>query len=95
MEQRKSTIFARTFLLIIQAMTKDLIKYLISYYQDFVSHISFVERQYALEANANYVFVGLRRAGKSYLMYRQIRHLLEQGHSIEEILYFNFEDDRI
>ncbi len=76
-------------------MTKDLIKYLISYYQDFVSHISFVERQYALEANANYVFVGLRRAGKSYLMYRQIRHLLEQGHSIEEILYFNFEDDRI
>ncbi len=27
-------------------MTKDLIKYLISYYQDFVSHISFEERQY-------------------------------------------------
>lgn len=76
-------------------MTKDLIKYLISYYQDFVSHISFEERQYELEANANYVFVGLRRAGKSYLMYQQIHHLLEQGHSIEEILYFNFEDDRI
>ncbi len=76
-------------------MTKDLIKYLISYYQDFVSHISFVERAYDLEANANYVFVGLRRAGKSYLMYRQIRRLIEQGHSIAEILYFNFEDDRI
>lgn len=76
-------------------MTKDLIKYLISYYQDFVSHISFEERQYELEANANYVFVGLRRAGKSYLMYQQIHHLQEQGHSIEEILYFNFEDDRI
>lgn len=76
-------------------MTKDLIKYLISYYQDFVSHIFFEERQYELEANANYVFVGLRRAGKSYLMYQQIHHLQEQGHSIEEILYFNFEDDRI
>ena len=76
-------------------MTKDLIKYLISYYQDFVSRISFVERQYKLEANANYVFVGLRRAGKSYLMYQHIHHLLLQGHSIEEILYFNFEDDRI
>lgn len=76
-------------------MTKDLIKYLISYYQDFVSQLSFEERQYDLEPNANYVFVGLRRAGKSYLMYQQIHHLLEQGHSIEEILYFNFEDDRI
>lgn len=76
-------------------MTKDLIKYLISYYQDFVSKIKFEERQYDLEPNANYVFVGLRRAGKSYLMYQQIHHLLKQGHSIAEILYFNFEDDRI
>ncbi len=76
-------------------MTKDLIKYLIGYYQDFVSKITFEERQYELEPNANYVFVGIRRAGKSYLMYQQIHHLLEQGHSLDEILYFNFEDDRI
>ncbi len=76
-------------------MTKDLIKYLISYYQEFVSQISFEKREYELEANANYVFVGLRRAGKSYLMYQHIHHLMEQGHSIEEMLYFNFEDDRI
>lgn len=76
-------------------MTKDLIKYLISYYQEFVSQISFEKREYELEANANYVFVGLRRAGKSYLMYQHIHYLMEQGHSIEEMLYFNFEDDRI
>ena len=76
-------------------MTKDIIKYLISYYQDFVSNITFEERQYKLEPNANYVFVGLRRAGKSYLMYQQIHCLLAQGHSLDEILYFNFEDDRI
>lgn len=76
-------------------MTKDLIKYLISYYQDFVSQVSFEKREYDLEANANYVFVGLRRAGKSYLMYQQIHHLVELGHFIDEILYFNFEDDRI
>ena len=53
-------------------MTKDSIKYLISYYQDFVRGISFERRQYELEPSANYVFVGLRRAGKSYLMYQQI-----------------------
>ena len=76
-------------------MTKDSIKYLISYYQDFVGGITFEMRQYELEPSANYVFVGLRRAGKSYLMYQHIHSLLAAGHSIEEILYFNFEDDRI
>ena len=76
-------------------MTKDSIKYLISYYQDFVSGITFEMRQYELEPSANYVFVGLRRAGKSYLMYQHIHSLLAAGPSIEEILYFNFEDDRI
>lgn len=76
-------------------MTKDLIKYLISYYQEFVSQVTFEKREYKLETNANYVFVGLRRAGKSYLMYQQIHQLIEQGHSIDEILFFNFEDDRI
>lgn len=76
-------------------MTKDSIKYLISYYQDFVSGITFEMRQYELEPSANYVFVGLRRAGKSYLMFQHIHSLLAAGHSIEEILYFNFEDDRI
>lgn len=43
----------------------------------------------------NYVFVGLRHAGKSYLMFQRIAQLIEQGHKKEEILYFNFEDDRI
>ena len=33
-------------------MTKDLIKYLICYYQDFVSNITVEERQYELEPTA-------------------------------------------
>ena len=76
-------------------MTKDLIKYLISYYQQFVSNVAFHPRDYAFEANANYVIVGLRRAGKSFLMYQRIHQLIAAGHKQEEILYFNFEDDRI
>ena len=48
-----------------------------------------------MEDELNYVFVGLRRAGKSYLMFQQIQGLLKKRHSIEEILYFNFEDDRL
>jgi len=74
---------------------KDLIKLLIAEYQREVANIRLIERDYEMEDELNYVFVGLRRAGKSYLMFRQIQKLLKNGHSIDEILYFNFEDDRL
>ena len=74
---------------------KDVIKSLILEYQNIAANTPLVEREYVIESNLNYVFVGLRRAGKSYLMYRQIQKLLREGHSKDEILYFNFEDDRL
>ncbi len=76
-------------------MDKETAKLLITEYQQKAVEVSFQERSYKMEDNLNYVFVGLRRVGKSYLIFQQIRHLLDAGHSKEEILYFNFEDDRI
>jgi len=76
-------------------MEKDIIKLLILENQRRVVEVTFQLRPYAIEDQLNYVYVGLRRVGKSYLMFQQIRHLLDMGHSIDEILYFNFEDDRI
>lgn len=76
-------------------MEKDLIKDLIIENQQFVRDIQYIKRDVELFDSFNYVFVGLRRAGKSYLMYQQIHELLSKGHQLEEILYFNFEDDRI
>jgi predicted AAA+ superfamily ATPase len=76
-------------------MEKDIVKLLIFEYQHKVVEVTFQLRPYIIEDQINYVYVGLRRVGKSYLMFQQIRHLLDTGHSIDEILYFNFEDDRI
>ena len=76
-------------------MTKDVIKLLISEYQAYVSQVELIPRDVELVDGLNYVFVGLRHAGKSYLMFQRIAQLIEQGHKKEEILYFNFEDDRI
>ena len=76
-------------------VSKDLFKDIIVENQRFVSSIRFQRRDYAFEDGLNYVLVGLRRAGKSYLMYQRIHQLLENGHRIEEICYFNFEDDRL
>ena len=41
------------------------------------------------------VLVGVRRAGKSYMLYHVIQQLLAQGHKWDEMLYLNFEDERL
>jgi predicted AAA+ superfamily ATPase len=76
-------------------MNKDLIKLLIAEYQRDIAKIELIERHYQIDDALNYVFVGVRRAGKSYLMYQQMQNLLRKGYSNDEFLYFNFEDDRI
>ena len=52
-------------------------------------------RQYSLEENVNYCFVGIRRTGKSYMMYQEIRSLIEKGIPVSQIAYVNFEDERL
>ncbi len=52
-------------------------------------------RDYPLEDNVNYCFVGIRRTGKSYMMYQQIRCLEEKGVPLSQIVYINFEDERL
>ena len=42
-----------------------------------------------------YIFVGVRRAGKSFILYEKIQQMLSEGHTWDEILYLNFEDERL
>lgn len=76
-------------------MDKNVIKQIILWQQSFVSKVQLQSRDVSLEENANYVLVGIRRAGKSYMLYQHIKHLISCGHSVEEILFVNFEDERI
>jgi Predicted ATPase (AAA+ superfamily) len=77
-------------------MEKRIIKSLIVEKQEEIRQIELSERPLFLEDTINYVFVGIRRAGKSYLLYQHIQHLIKSGQaSIEDILYVNFEDERI
>jgi len=41
------------------------------------------------------VIIGMRRSGKTYLCYQKIHGLIAAGTPREEILYLNFEDDRL
>ncbi len=41
------------------------------------------------------VITGMRRSGKTYLLFREMRRLMETGVDKSRILYVNFEDDRL
>ncbi len=51
-----------------------------------------IARNISFEGFDRYVLVGIRRAGKSYLLYQQMQKLLSEGHEWDEMLYLNFED---
>lgn len=76
-------------------MDKNIIQQILLSQQEFVRKVKLQKRNIALEPNANHVLVGMRRAGKSYMLYQHIQQLLAEGHSVEEILFVNFEDERI
>lgn len=77
-------------------MDKEFLKRLIVSRQREISRVELVRRDIQLDAQANYVFVGMRRAGKSYLMFQYVRQLVESGlATYEDILYVNFEDERL
>lgn len=78
-----------------QLMNRDyMLQILIDQKETYLSN-PLIKRDYDLEANINYCFTGIRRTGKSYMMYQQVQELVGQGVSLDEILYVNFEDERL
>lgn len=60
-----------------------------------VQEQGFLTRAFNWEENLNYCLVGIRRAGKSYLLIQRIHELLKEGVPEDHILYVNFEDERL
>lgn len=56
---------------------------------------SVIPRNISLDEFDRQVLVGVRRAGKSYIIYGHIQKLIAAGHSWDEIVYINFEDERL
>lgn len=54
-----------------------------------------VPRNFQMEDFANYVLIGVRRAGKSFMLYQQIQQNLKRGITWDSMLYINFEDERL
>lgn len=47
------------------------------------------------EYEGRYVLVGIRQAGKSYMLYQRALDLIARGHNIGDFLLINFDDERL
>ena len=76
-------------------MNRDILKQIIIDQKEMYLDNPIISRNYDLEDNVNYCFVGIRRVGKSYMMYQQIHKLMNDGIPLSQIIYVNFEDERL
>ena len=76
-------------------MNRDVLKQIIIDQKEMYLGNPLISRDYDLEENVNYCFVGIRRTGKSYMMYQHIHDLMNDGISSSQIVYVNFEDERL
>jgi len=77
-------------------MNKQIIKVIIGEKQQEIEVLQLLPRGMLFEENTSYVLVGIRRAGKSYTLYQDMQmHIADGRTQKEDILYINFEDERI
>lgn len=76
-------------------IAKNIIRQCIIDKREEIASLDVVERPFVFEDCANYVFVGLRRVGKTYMLYQRLNQLLRKGIDRKDILFLNFEDERL
>ena len=76
-------------------MNHETLKQIIYDQHEIIKDFKIVKRDYDFDLNANYVLVGLRRAGKSTLLYKIVQDLIANGVEWNQIIYINFEDERL
>lgn len=77
------------------AITKEVFRLLIREGQELIRDVELYERPFEFEGNGRYVLVGVRQAGKSYMLYKRAKQLLADGHRLEEFVYIDFDDERL
>ena len=76
-------------------MDKQILKQILRDNQQEVERYVVEPREFVLDDFPCCVLVGVRRTGKSYMLYHHIQQLLAAGHKWDEMLYLNFEDERL
>ena len=77
------------------AITKETFRTLIHEGQEEIRDVELYDRPFDFEDNGRYVLVGVRQAGKSYMLYKRARQMLGAGYQLEDMVYINFDDERL
>lgn len=77
------------------SISKDIIRRCLRDKRDEIEAANIISRPFLFEELGNYVMVGVRHVGKSYMLYQRVRQLLSQGHGWDEILFVDFDDERL
>ena len=76
-------------------MNKTILKQIMASNQKDIEQYQVVSRELPSDDFPRRVFVGVRRAGKSFMLYQKMQQMLAETHDWGEMLYLNFEDDRL
>ena len=76
-------------------ISKAVLKQILASNQKDIELYQIVPRELPSDEFERRVFIGVRRAGKSFMLYQKMQQMLAEGHSWEDMLYLNFEDDRL
>ena len=77
------------------AITKETFRTLIHEGHEDILNVDLYDRPFEFEKNGRYVLVGVRQAGKSYMLYKRARQMIIDGFSVENMVYINFDDERL
>jgi len=76
-------------------INKAVLKQILASNQKDIEQYQIVSRELPSDEFERRVFIGVRRAGKSFMLYQKMQQMLAEGHGWEDMLYLNFEDDRL
>ena len=75
-------------------MDKSVLKKIIIENQEFINKTEVKKRLLQIDPAANYVFCGIRRSGKSFMLFQHIKELVSAEPGLPYV-YLNFEDERL
>lgn len=76
-------------------INKTVLKQILASNQKDVENYQVMPRELPSDEFERRVFIGVRRAGKSFMLYQKMQQKLAEGHGWDSMLYLNFEDDRL
>lgn len=77
------------------AIARNILRQVLLDNQKDVEQYDLFQRNYDLDSFPLQVFVGVRRSGKSFLLFQKMHQMLADGHGWADMLYLDFEDRRL